>query len=104
MIFNLFLFPYLLKDIEWKKVAEASDYLIWNMFIVSQVSKVEVERPKQSRLFRNLPFRKRPFTYTKLKLSHRMLHVYIGNNVRIIFKFTSMLLLLLLVMVLYKLT
>src|SRR5690625_3602313 len=104
MIFNLFLFPYLLKDIEWKKVAEASDYLIWNMFIVSQVSKVEFERPKQSRFFRNLPFRKRPFTYTKLKLSHRLWQVYIGKNVRIIFQFTSMLLMLLIVTLILNMT
>jgi len=104
MIFNLFLFPYLLKDIEWEKVAEASDYLVWNMVIVSLVSKVEFERPKKSRFFRSLSFRKRPFTYTKLKLSHRLWQVYIGKNVRVMFQLTGMLLMLLIITLILDMT
>src|SRR5699024_8828969 len=51
----------LFKKIDLDRTVAAGDYMIWNMVLLSHITKVQFKRDKQSSFLQKLSFWKRPF-------------------------------------------
>ncbi|WP_407271761.1 hypothetical protein [Radiobacillus sp. PE A8.2] len=66
VIVNMLLIKRLFKKIDWMKVVQTNDLVIWNIWFVNQMSKVEIKPPKRQGLLQAIVHRtrsKKPFTY-----------------------------------------
>lgn len=79
-IINVFLLPKLFTNINWLKVRSASDFRLWNMAIVGNVSKVRMTKPGKNSPFRILSSWQRPFPYNKSSVYHRLWLLYFEKN------------------------
>lgn len=84
---NIYLFRNtLFKDVNWRQVIEVSDFHAWNTPLISQVSKVKMERPKGISLFQRLFWRRRPFRYKDQPIYHRLWQIYFGKHFSLVFR------------------
>lgn len=97
IILNIVLLRFLFQGINWSKVTEISDYLIWNMLLISQASRTKFKRQKKYSIFQNSSRRKKPFHGEK-EIYHRLWQLYFGKNLELLFKFAGGLLLALVVL------
>lgn len=81
-ILNIILFPRMFRNIDWKKVTAASDFKLWNMFIVSQATKIKYRKERQYSVWQRMSFWKQPFPYKKVAGYHRLWHLYFEKNIR----------------------
>lgn len=80
VIFNIFCLKGLVRQVPWERVTAAVDFKIWNMIIISQMTKVKFQKPRQYSIWQRLPFVKRPFQYEKNTIYHRLWRLHVGKN------------------------
>ncbi|WP_047985419.1 hypothetical protein [Ornithinibacillus californiensis] len=90
---NFLLANRLFDNINWGRVIEVNDYIIWSMPIVSKATKVKFKRQKRFNLFQNRASRKKPFTYTNSAIHKRLWLQYYRENIEFIVKVVGGLLL-----------
>ncbi|SDQ90460.1 hypothetical protein [Virgibacillus salinus] len=73
----------LFMEINWVRVTELSDYYIWNMLVVSQVSQTKFKKKKSYSILQNSTRRKRSFA-TKFSIYHRLWQLYLAKNLGVI--------------------
>lgn len=93
---------FLFDRIDWSKVTATSDFLIWNMALISRATKVKFQKEKQSALWYRFKGWKKPFHYHIEKVYQRVWYIYFEKQIGVIFKVTGGLFLLLLVASYFK--
>lgn len=81
LLINLYLSPRLFQKIHWQRIVAASDYRIWNMAIVSNVTKVKTKKEGKYSQWRILPSWHRPFSYQGDAVFHRLWMLYFEKNI-----------------------
>lgn len=81
--------------IDWQKVVNASDFLVWNMPLISQATKIKIKRDKQLALLYRFKFWKAEFPYQIEHAYHRLWVIYVEKQIGHILQMTFALLLLL---------
>src|SRR5690606_14192355 len=81
--------------IDWQKVVNASDFLVWNMPLISQATKIKIKRDKQLALLYRFKFWKAEFPYQIEHAYHRLWVIYVEKQIGHILQMTLALLLLL---------
>lgn len=94
---NIYLFKHLFKGVNWQKVTDVSDFDIWNMWFISQVSKVKYKRANKVNFFQNLSFRRKPFPYTTKPIHKRLWQIYLWKNMNLVLQLIGVLLIFLVV-------
>lgn len=92
----------LMKQVPWEKVTAAADFKIWNMIIISQMTKVKFEKPGKYSLLQRLPIIKQPFRYHKNMMFHRLWRLHTSKNGSHIFQLSGVLFLFLIVAIFLK--
>lgn len=99
--FMLLLFIYsvrnLFSKVNWQRVITTSDFIVWNMPLISQATKIKFKKDKQYGLFQRFSWWKRPFTYEKNAIYHRLIYLYIEKNIAVILQINGALFLLIIV-------
>ncbi len=91
-LINLFLYPKIFKQINWKKVTASSDFKVWNMVAISYVTKIKFKKQRQYSVWQRLSFWKKPFPYQKVAGYNRLWHLYFEKNISICLKLIGALL------------
>src|SRR5699024_1387561 len=79
-IISIVLLPRIGQAIDWKKVTIACDYKLWNMFIVSYMTKQKIKKERSYTLWQRLPFWRKSLPYQKESLYHRLWHIYLQRQ------------------------
>src|SRR5699024_3924868 len=82
------------KHVDWDKVTMAANYKVWNMPIVSQVTKVSFKKERKFSIWQQRTFWKQSFSFQKDTLYHRLWYIYLEKNMKYIFQIIAVLLLL----------
>lgn len=77
-------------SVDWQNTRASGDFYIWNMIILSHVTKVHVKRDNQSSILQRLRFWKKPFVNEKA-IYRRVWYVYLEKNIKIILQLTGIL-------------
>lgn len=93
-IISIVLLPRIVQAIDWKKVTIACDYKLWNMFIVSYMTKQKIKKERSYTLWQRLPFWRKSLPYQKESLYHRLWHIYLQRQLAMIGKLVGALLVL----------
>lgn len=80
--------------IDWDRVCMAADYKVWNLPFVSRVTKVSIKKEKKKASWQHRLFWKKPFSFNKNTLYHRLWFIYITKNSAYIAQIIGVLLLL----------
>ncbi|WP_077624486.1 hypothetical protein [Sediminibacillus massiliensis] len=76
LIINLLLWNRAFKQVDWMRVIQTNDLLIWNMFFINKMSKMEIKPEKRNgwaqQLFQRKKYRK-PFDYRKRTVIYKRL-------------------------------
>src|SRR5699024_420298 len=102
IIVNIIYYKQITTNIDWKKVTAASDYLLWNMTLISRATKMKFKKERQYSVWQRLSFWKKPFPYVKESAYHRLWHLYFEKNVSHILQLVFWLFVLLLVLIFIK--
>lgn len=102
IIVNIIYYKQITTNIDWKKVTAASDYLLWNMTLISRATKVKFKKERQYSVWQRLSFWKKPFPYVKESAYHRLWHLYFEKNVSHILQLVFWLFVLLFVLIFIK--
>lgn len=98
IVFILGLFIYSLKNIfskiEWQKVIASTDFLIWNMALVSQATKIKFKKDKQPALLYRLKGWKKQYPYDLEFAYNRLWYVYFEKHVGLLLQIIGAILLL----------
>lgn len=97
VILVLYTFSKLFTNVAWQEVVHASDFIVWNMPIVAQATKMKFKKAKKLGLWQRFSFWRKPFSYEKEAILHRLWYIYMEKNSLIIFKWLAVLALLLIV-------
>lgn len=68
VIVNFLLFKRVFQRVRWHDVVKTNDQLIWNIFFISKMSKIEIKPPKRQGVYHHMIRNKRlkrPFSWTK---------------------------------------
>src|SRR5699024_1736139 len=65
------------KHVDWDKVTMAANYKVWNMPIVSQVTKVSFKKERKFSIWQQRTFWKQSFSFQKDTLYHRLWYIYL---------------------------
>ncbi|HEX6594138.1 MAG TPA: hypothetical protein VF095_06080 [Bacillota bacterium] len=76
----------LFHDIQWGRVVELSDEHIWKMPLIDKASGITYRRKNKHRIFRNIPFLKKPFTYTTKAIHRRLWMIYFSKQIDSVLK------------------
>ena len=102
IIVNIIYYKQITTNIDWKKVTVASDYLLWNMALISRATKMKFKKERQYSVWQRLSFWKKPFPYVKESAYHRLWHLYFEKNVSHILQLVFWLFVLLFVLIFIK--
>src|SRR5699024_7289232 len=80
--------------IDWDRVCMAADYKVWNLPFVSRVTKVSIKKEKKKASWQHRLFWKKPFSFNKNTMYHRLWYIYITKNSAYIVQIIGVLLLL----------
>ncbi|MEN2466941.1 hypothetical protein [Ornithinibacillus sp. JPR2-1] len=81
---NFLLFKRMFTNINWGRVIEVNDFLVWNMPAVSKATKVKFKRQRKHNLFLNRASRKKPFAYTDSAIHRRLWLQHFRGNIEYI--------------------
>ncbi|MBC5636972.1 hypothetical protein H8S33_09090 [Ornithinibacillus sp. BX22] len=81
---NFLLFKRMFTNINWGRVTEVNDFLVWNMPAVSKATKVKFKRQRKHNLFLNRASRKKPFVYTDSAIYRRLWLQHFRGNIEYI--------------------
>ncbi|MEI3605335.1 hypothetical protein SPD48_06485 [Pseudogracilibacillus sp. SE30717A] len=101
-LINVLLLPRTFQQIDWKKVTAASDFKIWNMVMISYVTKIKYRKERQYSIWQRLSFWKKPFLYKKSVGYNRLWHLYFEKNIGVCLKLIGALFLLLFLILFIK--
>lgn len=91
MIVLIIVSTYLLRrvviGIEWKKVTAACDYYLWNMFIISYMTKQKMKKDRAYTIWQRIPRWRKVFPYKKHTVYQRLWHVYWQRQFTVACKF-----------------
>jgi len=94
MMISAYLLPRVVVRIDWKKVTAACDYYIWNMFLISYITKQKMKKERSYTIWQRMPFWKKAFPYKKSTVYHRLWHVYWQRQFGMVSQFIGALLVL----------
>lgn len=86
VISNVLLIPKLYNNINWGKVAEVNDYLIWSMPIIARATKIKFKRQSRFNILQNSPSRKMPFAYKREDIHKRLWFQHFRGNLELVVK------------------
>lgn len=92
IVWNIFTWKHVLKQVNWGRVVEGSDHKVWKMPLISAITKVPFKREKRIYVLQKLKFRRKKFDYHASSIHHRLWHSYIIKNVRVLFQMFGILL------------
>lgn len=92
ILWNVFAWKHLLKQVDWGRVVEGSDHKVWKMPLISSITKVPFKREKRIYVLQKLKFRRKKFDYHAASIHHRLWHSYVLRNVRVLFQMFGILL------------
>ncbi len=98
IIWNVLAWRHLMQHVQWGKITSISDFHIWNIPFVSQITNVPFKREKRIYVLQHLPYRRKRLAYTATSIHHRLWHSYMVKNTRTIFQLLGSLLMLLTVL------
>ncbi|MFS0675045.1 hypothetical protein [Ornithinibacillus sp. 179-J 7C1 HS] len=81
LLSNIVLFRKMFDNVNWGRVTEVNDYLVWNMPLVSRATKVKFKRQRSYSVFQNRASRKKPFAYTNRSIHKRIWLQHFRGNI-----------------------
>lgn len=102
ILLNIILAPKITDSIDWKKVTAVSDFKLWNMLLISRATRVKFKKERQYSIWQRMSFWKKPFSYRKTAVYHRLWHLYVEKNMSIIFQLIGALFVMLFVFIFVK--
>lgn len=93
ILLQIFGYKYFMSHIDWDKVTMAADYKVWNLPMVSYVTKVSFKKERKFNLWQQRQFWKKDFPFDKNTLYHRLWQIYFEKNLKYIFQIIGAILL-----------
>lgn len=94
ILVSAILIPRNVHHINWEKVTAACDYKIWNMFLVSYMTKQKMKKQRSYTWWQRLPFWRNHLPYRKESLYHRLWHIYFQRQIVMLLQFIGTMLVL----------
>lgn len=94
MMVSACLLPRVVVHVDWKKVTAACDYYIWNMFLISYITKQKMKKERSYTIWQRMPFWKKALPYKKTTVYQRLWHVYWQRQFGMVSQFIGILLVL----------
>lgn len=95
IVFFIYAWKTLFTKVDWPKIVAASDFLIWNMPLVSQATKIKFKKDKQPPLLYRLTSWKEKFPYRIEYVYNRLWYIYFEKQIGPILQMSGALFLLL---------
>ncbi|GIO27130.1 hypothetical protein [Ornithinibacillus bavariensis] len=98
LLSNFYWYGKIFTNINWGRVTEVNDYLIWSMPLVARATKTKFKRQRRYNIFLNSATRKKPFSYTESAIYKRLWLQYFRENIELVVKVIGGLLLAIIVL------
>lgn len=84
---NILLYRRRMLRIDWQKVTAFSDFHVWNMPLISHVTKVKWQKERHYPLWHRMTWWKRPFRYERRALYSRLIFIHLEKHIKTIVQF-----------------